>query len=245
MVLLSSVWGRFGCSARDQKRLAIPQLIFVAAFYFSGPPTRDISFSLKHHESQMENSIKKYKDSQGRTIEVISGIGGDTFFFAHHRHRIKSRFYLSGIPSKPPRMTLTRMPQRSGRLKFDKKTTCGALEWSLELCPLWLYEEGMKKKKHWANVLAMLGVVLIATAFFQDEKFWGFLCGGSSLYCSGKIADEWDAVCGSNSNGVDNCLRLDEGLDLNFAQGFLREALSFFSKHDHWEICTYVSECLK
>ncbi len=92
MVLLSAVWGRFGRSARDQKRLAIPQLIFVAAFYFSGPPTRDLSFSLKHHESQMETTIKKYKDPQGRTIEVISGIGGDAFFSMHHGYRIKSSF---------------------------------------------------------------------------------------------------------------------------------------------------------
>ena len=46
----------------------------------------------QHRENQMETTIKKYKDPQGRIIEVITGIGGDTFFSAHHGHRIKSKF---------------------------------------------------------------------------------------------------------------------------------------------------------
>ena len=42
----------------------------------------------------------------------------------------------------------------------------GHPDWSLEVLPLWLYKESMKKK-YWSNVCAMLGVALIATAAFQ------------------------------------------------------------------------------
>ncbi len=51
----------------------------------------------------------------------------------------------------------------------------------------------MKKKKHWANVFAMFGVALLATAFFQkDFAFWGYAWGGIFVYLSGKIAPEDD-----------------------------------------------------
>lgn len=41
----------------------------------------------------------------------------------------------------------------------------------------------MRKKKYWSNVLAMLGVAMIAAAFFsKDGWFWGMALGVYSLY---------------------------------------------------------------
>lgn len=49
----------------------------------------------------------------------------------------------------------------------------------------------MKKKKHWANVFAMFGVAMLATAFFQkDGAYWGYVWGAVFVYLSGKIAPE-------------------------------------------------------
>jgi hypothetical protein len=49
----------------------------------------------------------------------------------------------------------------------------------------------MKKKKHWAGVFAMLGVALLATAFFQkDGAIWGYIWGFFFVYLSGKIVPE-------------------------------------------------------
>ena len=33
----------------------------------------------------------EYRDPRGRTISVMSGIGGDSFFSAHRGHRIKGK----------------------------------------------------------------------------------------------------------------------------------------------------------
>ena len=49
----------------------------------------------------------------------------------------------------------------------------------------------MRKRKHWANVFAMLGVALLATAFFQQETpLGGYVWGSAFVYLSGKIAPE-------------------------------------------------------
>ena len=65
-------------------------------------------------------------------------------------------------------------------------------DWSLEIYPF-VYEEKMKKKKHWANVFAIFGVVMLATAFFQEENAtWGYVWGIVSVWISGKLAKEDD-----------------------------------------------------
>lgn len=44
------------------------------------------------------------------------------------------------------------------------------------------------KKKYWSNVCAMLGVALIATAFFQkDDWLLGMALGIYSLYWGSKL----------------------------------------------------------
>ena len=78
------------------------------------------------------------------------------------------------------------MAWRDGEKKLRMR---GHPDWSLELLPLWLYEEGMKKK-YWSNVCAMLGVALIATAFFQEHWFWGTALGAYSLFWGAKW---WEA----------------------------------------------------
>ncbi len=46
------------------------------------------------------------------------------------------------------------------------------------------------KRKYWSNVLAMLGVVLVATAFFQEHWFWGSVFGTISIFAGAKIEEE-------------------------------------------------------
>ena len=49
----------------------------------------------------------------------------------------------------------------------------------------------MRKKKHWANVFAMFGVAMVATAYFQEGfPLWGYVLGILFIYISGKIAPE-------------------------------------------------------
>ena len=49
----------------------------------------------------------------------------------------------------------------------------------------------MKKRKHWANVYAMLGVALVATSFFQEVNApWGYIWGFVSVWISGRLAKE-------------------------------------------------------
>ncbi len=52
-------------------------------------------------------------------------------------------------------------------------------------------EKEMKKRKHWANVFAMFGVAMLATAFFQEgNATWGYVWGVVSVWISGKLAKE-------------------------------------------------------
>ena len=49
----------------------------------------------------------------------------------------------------------------------------------------------LRKKKYWSNVLAMLGVALVATAFFAKENWiWGMALGAYALYWGAKLAEE-------------------------------------------------------
>lgn len=49
----------------------------------------------------------------------------------------------------------------------------------------------MKKRKYWSNVLAMLGVALLATAFFtKDDWVLGAIVGGYFLYLGAKLYEE-------------------------------------------------------
>ncbi len=49
----------------------------------------------------------------------------------------------------------------------------------------------MKKKQYWSAVCAMLGVALIAAAFFEkDNWILGMLLGIYSLYWGSKLAGE-------------------------------------------------------
>ena len=49
----------------------------------------------------------------------------------------------------------------------------------------------MKKKKYWSGVFAMLGVAMIATAFFsKDSWLLGTLIGAYCLYWGSRLSGE-------------------------------------------------------
>ena len=53
----------------------------------------------------------------------------------------------------------------------------------------------LRKKKYWSNVLAMLGVALVATAFFAKENWiWGMALGAYALYWGAKLAEELNCI---------------------------------------------------
>ena len=71
------------------------------------------------------------------------------------------------------------MARRDGEKKLRMR---GHPDWSLELLPLWLYEEGMKDVlKLLAGALANFAAISFGIAVYEGQSL-GFVLGGYSLF---------------------------------------------------------------
>ncbi|MBQ7456724.1 MAG: hypothetical protein IJS54_03875 [Desulfovibrio sp.] len=65
----------------------------------------------------------------------------------------------------------------------------GHPDWSLELLPLWLYEEGMKKKRIADWLEKMSAAFFVGTVLAQDGSALSFVFGVVCLWISLRLTD--------------------------------------------------------